>query len=75
MNALQKETYFLTIPGKAVSEKLGNQSVKILLPCGCVNVQNLLCGKPSGTPESNPNYALHQATRLHHFEFCKTHTV
>lgn len=77
MNRLQEEEYFLEISdsfeNKAEIYSIGNQSLQIKLPCGCIQTQNFFCGQPSRKRELNPYYDLQQAVRFQWFEFCIKH--
>jgi hypothetical protein len=55
-------------------EKVGNQSVKVIHPCGCFFIQHGLCGKPSINIEIRPElYKILQIDRQFNVELCKEH--
>lgn len=75
---LRKENYFLdisTVQGDKVDiKRVGNQSFKLLLPCGCFQVQHGYTGKANLDKESKKrNKRLQMSIRWQWFEFCHTH--
>ena len=76
MTNLEKSEHFCNIHNKetnpATIKKLGNQSIQIVLNCGCVQTQNLLCGK-ARSKETNQSHEEHESLRFQYFEFCNNH--
>lgn len=76
MTNLEKSDYFDNNHNKetnpATIKKLGSQSIQIALSCGCIQTQNLLCGKPR-SKETHPSHAEHESLRFQYFEFCNNH--
>lgn len=76
---LQKEAKFLSISAeqgdKVDISRVGNQSHKLMLPCGCSQVQHGLAGSAKNI-NSLTGEALNAEThskRFQFFEFCDSH--
>ena len=76
MTNLEKSDYFDSTHNKETNpaniKKLGNQSIQIVLQCGCIQTQNLLCGRPRGN-ETDIKYKELASLRFQYFEFCNNH--
>lgn len=73
MTNLEKEKWFLVISkeqnNKAEITPVGNQSLQILLPCGCKQTQHKYAGDSKRTLSKEQVSA-----RSQFFEFCKNHS-
>ena len=70
MTNLEKEQYFLNISDssgvKPKVKLVGWKSIRLTLPCGCIQTQNLLCGNALKNKEQ-------ESRRFQYFEFCDKH--
>lgn len=75
---LAKQKRFLLISESfnnvAEIKPISNQSIQILLPCGCAETQNLYCGRPT-VKEDSLKYNELQSARFQYFEFCLKHKI
>ncbi len=78
MTNLQKEEKFLQASteqeDKATISPVGNQSVKIELPCGCSQVQHMACGDSKMNLLTNRPYNEESSSkRFQWIELCEVH--
>lgn len=73
MTTLDKLNIFDSLPSESAKiERIGKESIKITLPCGCTNVQHSYCGNPKKHADALKMSIL-EADRAFFVQLCDTH--
>ena len=74
MNTLDKLNIFDSLPSESAKiEKVGTQSIKITLVCGCTNTQHSYCGTPKAKNADALKMSILEADRGFFVQLCDTH--